>query len=81
MIFRLHRKTAYRKLAFDNNPHKCDECGWKDFPDLLEVHHMNFNHDDDRLHNLQLLCPNCHRVTHYMAKADMVDFDLDPDWD
>ena len=29
----------------------------------MELHHINGNHNDNRLENLQLLCPNCHAYT------------------
>ena len=44
----------------------CAVCGlstWNDQPITLELHHINNNHMDNRLENLQLLCPNCHSQT------------------
>ena len=32
-------------------------------PIKLELHHINGNHNDNRLENLQFLCPNCHSFT------------------
>lgn len=29
----------------------------------LELHHINGDNMDNRLENLQLLCPNCHSMT------------------
>ena len=85
--WRIHKKTSYRKLAFDNLPHVCSECGYDRIMNILEVHHVNFDHDDNQFENLQILCPNCHRELHYMAKMDG-DIDAtydpevdDPDWD
>lgn len=54
--------------------HKCEnpECGlteWMGKPIPLELHHVNGNPNDNRLENLQLLCPNCHAQTdNYCAK-------------
>ncbi len=28
----------------------------------MDVHHVNGNHSDNRLENLQTLCANCHRL-------------------
>src|SRR5262249_19062621 len=33
---------------------------WNDKPLILQLDHVNGNSSDDRLENLQLLCPNCH---------------------
>lgn len=42
----------------------CEECGctnvWNGKAITLELHHKNGNHYDNRLENLQILCPNCH---------------------
>lgn len=46
--------------------HKCEICGnteWLGFPIPLELHHINGVHTDNRLENLQILCPNCHAQT------------------
>lgn len=45
---------------------KCECCGrttWCEQPINLEIHHINGDHKDNRLENLQLLCPNCHSYT------------------
>ncbi|MBO7693566.1 MAG: HNH endonuclease [Methanobrevibacter sp.] len=34
----------------------------------LQLHHKNGNPCDDRLENLQILCPNCHSQTHSFCK-------------
>jgi hypothetical protein len=44
----------------------CEECGiaeWRGQPLCLELHHVNGDPCDNRLQNLQLLCPNCHSLT------------------
>lgn len=42
---------------------KCECCGICEENLVLELHHINGNHYDNRLENLQILCPNCHSKT------------------
>ena len=45
----------------------CETCGlppiWNGKPITLQLHHKNGDHNDNRLDNLQILCPNCHSQT------------------
>ena len=45
----------------------CEVCGcdgiWMGKPITLELHHINGNHFDNSIENLQILCPNCHSQT------------------
>lgn len=46
--------------------YKCECCGitnWNNKPISLQLHHINGINNDNRLSNLQLLCPNCHSQT------------------
>lgn len=45
---------------------KCESCNnyiWKGVDIPLEVHHIDGNHYNNDITNLQLLCPNCHSLT------------------
>jgi predicted GTPase len=46
--------------------HKCERCKnteWEGEPIPLQLHHINGIRNDNRIENLQLLCPNCHALT------------------
>jgi RNA-directed DNA polymerase len=44
---------------------KCEECGLPfTAEDMLEVHHLNGNHSDNRYMNLSLLHGHCHDIAH-----------------
>lgn len=46
---------------------KCECCGlseWMGKPILLELHHKDFNHNNNTLENIAILCSNCHMVAH-----------------
>jgi 5-methylcytosine-specific restriction endonuclease McrA len=61
---RWHLKT--RLLNSGLKERRCERCGidqWCEAPISLELHHVNGDGHDNRLENLQLLCPNCHSQT------------------
>jgi ribosomal protein S27AE len=45
---------------------KCEMCGWATMAEdgriPVELDHINGRHDDNRLVNLRVLCPNCHSL-------------------
>lgn len=61
------RLTLRDRLIRDGlKKYKCECCGndsWMGGYLVLEVHHINGDHFDNSLENLQLLCPNCHSQT------------------
>ena len=53
-------------MEIHNN--KCEKCGWGEEHPVthtipLEVHHIDGDCTNNKLENLQLLCPNCHCLT------------------
>lgn len=56
------------KLVRDNiKEPKCEICGlseWCNDTIPLELHHKDGNHYNNDLDNLQVLCPNCHAMSH-----------------
>lgn len=56
--------------------YKCEKCGlitWMNNPISLQLHHINYNHNDNRIENLQILCPNCHSQTgNYGGKSSRI---------
>jgi hypothetical protein len=54
---------------------RCELCGiaeWQGKPLSLALHHINGDGRDNRLENLQLLCPNCHSQTENFAGRNIV---------
>lgn len=56
----------YRLIKESVKQYKCEKCGiseWNCEQISLQLHHINGNSTDNRIENLQLLCPNCHSQT------------------
>lgn len=55
-----------QKLIRDGiKENKCEICGittWQGVKIPLELHHIDGNHFNNSLDNLQILCPNCHSI-------------------
>lgn len=63
-----YRKAAFRHAGPDP---KCSYCGFEPLHiGQLDVDHINGNHNDHRLENLQILCSNCHRLKTILAADD-----------
>ena len=47
----------------------CVACGLDDYR-IMVVHHKNRNRKDNNVENLEVLCPNCHALLHYLARKE-----------
>ena len=57
------KQRLLREKIFE---HRCNGCGlsqWRDQPVPLELEHIDGDHSNNALSNLELLCPNCHAQT------------------
>jgi hypothetical protein len=64
-----------RLIAAGLGKSACEACGisdWLDKPLSLALHHVNGDGRDNRLENLQLLCPNCHSQTENFAGRNAI---------
>lgn len=63
-----YSRTKLKERLFKEGlkEYKCECCGiskWNGKYIALQLHHINGIHNDNRLSNLQILCPNCHSQT------------------
>lgn len=56
----------------------CNETKWLDQPIPLELHHIDGDHSNLTLENLQLLCPNCHALTDNYRGKNIAKFKNEP---
>lgn len=56
----------YKIIKQGLKKYQCEKCGcskWNGQQISLEMHHINGDNTDNRIENIQLLCPNCHSQT------------------
>lgn len=59
-------RLKWKILANGLKEYKCEICGcnqWNGKQIALQLHHINGDETDNKIENLQLLCPNCHSQT------------------
>lgn len=61
------RSLKKRLIKEGLKENRCEKCGiteWLGEPISVQLHHVDGNHKNNNLSNLQMLCPNCHSQTH-----------------
>lgn len=81
LLLRKIRSTGRIKtLLYKHNikQYKCEACGVEDTynnrPITLQLHHVDGDNTNNRIDNLQILCPNCHSQTQtFRAKKPLTE--------
>lgn len=60
--------SNYRRVAFNHYPHVCNRCKYNKIINILCIHHIDRNRNNNEVSNLEILCPNCHFEEHFNAK-------------
>jgi len=47
---------------------RCEVCGFSKIPNILIVHHKDYDRENNNKKNLAVLCPNCHATKHFYRK-------------
>lgn len=55
------KRSTYRDICFAVKKHECIVCGEKE---VVDVHHLDQNHENNEIENLIVLCPTHHRYIH-----------------
>jgi DNA-binding transcriptional ArsR family regulator len=64
--YRSRHNVKNRLIGAGIKQNRCEACGltqWRGQPLSMALHHVNGDGRDNRLPNLQFLCPNCHSQT------------------
>lgn len=48
----------------------CERCNYDKY-EILQIHHKNRQKTDNRIENLEIICPNCHYEEHYLEKSGL----------
>lgn len=58
----IDESSDYRRSAFLSYPHRCAICGYDEFEEGLEVHHVDEDRSNNDVSNLVILCATCHKI-------------------
>jgi len=56
--------TVRKNMIRRGMVNECKKCGYNQFPEILGIHHIDENRENNSLENLIVLCPNCHSLEH-----------------
>lgn len=55
-------------MLMEKKGKNCERCNYNKY-EILQVHHKNRKKTDNRIKNLEILCPNCHYEEHFLEKS------------
>jgi 5-methylcytosine-specific restriction endonuclease McrA len=58
----------YRQIALLEYGEVCNRCGYNENLAAIMVHHIDRDHHNNSLDNLEVLCANCHAIEHFGEK-------------
>jgi|SRR5712691_2303505 len=67
-----HANGAVKKINKMGLRERCCACGYSKYPQILEVHHIDHHRSNNDWSNLTLLCPNCHKINHFVQPLLLV---------
>lgn len=59
----------YRQSALSFFPKQCSRCGYKKYVEVLEINHKDLDRSNNKISNLEVLCPTCHEEFHFLSKT------------
>jgi YHS domain-containing protein len=62
-------KSCYRKQALKKLTNECLMCGYKKHIPVLQIHHKDKDRTNNKISNLEVLCPTCHTEKHFLEKT------------
>jgi len=70
---------SYRDAVFKDKEKECEECGYDEYPQVIEVHHIDHDRTNNDVTNLKVLCPTCHRIEHLVKFSSTSDKPVNED--
>ena len=64
LIFKPSYTTVRKAMITREMIKECEKCGYKEYPQILGVHHKDGDRENNCKENLQILCPMCHSLAH-----------------